>query len=294
MFKNAYLLCIATALLNFFCIECMEPDLQSRHIKRLKTFGQNLAIGTVASAADITVNQPFFYIKNMLQQDKKFFEIPLHDPRILYRGSCINFIRLAPTSAVQISVNELLRDLIPGERFSVASARAFTAGISCTLIGAPLEVIILHMQNKNLRPAASMQDLIREGGYRCFMRGIVPKMMRGGGFGIGFLAIYPEAEKLLYTATDNRACATLGAGAIGGATIAAATHPFDTVATRMQADYKGVHLRTLRQAFSTIYNAAGVGGFYQGVIPRAFLVASAITIMNTVKSTLSPEVISFS
>lgn len=97
------------------------------------------------------------------------------------------------------------------------------------------------------------------------------------------------ADKVTAYMGENAASgmAYIGAGAATGLVVATATHPVDTIKTRMQADYKRTTIKTMRDAVRTIYAERGFAGFFSGVAPRAVRAGLAIPLIGTIKQKLS-------
>ena len=220
----------------------------------------------------------------MLQQSKK---VSL-DPRILYRGFGVNVACMAPTTAIQISVNKTLEEKFARNDVLSTTLRAFAAGAISALASSPTELIVLTQQNEGKNAYKTIRGLISQEGLAVLSRGFVAKSLRDGGFGVGFLSMYPWLNnKIRNSVIDNEPLALIGAGVIGGAGTAIATHPFDTISTRMQADYKQKNIKSFRQAIKTIYITEGLPAFFKGVTPRGTRVALAIPLMHSVKQYLT-------
>jgi solute carrier family 25 citrate transporter 1 len=68
---------------------------------------------------------------------------------------------------------------------------------------------------------------------------------------------------------DSPSGAMAIAGVVGGVFAASASHPFDTIKTRMQAYmYSKPEYLTWTSTASTIYKEGGVFNFWRGLLPR--------------------------
>lgn len=68
---------------------------------------------------------------------------------------------------------------------------------------------------------------------------------------------------------DSPAGAMAIAGVVGGVFAASASHPFDTIKTRMQAHmYSKPEYLTWTSTAATIYNEGGILNFWRGLLPR--------------------------
>src|SRR5436190_10183532 len=85
-----------------------------------KQVALNIAVGSIAGVAEVIVDQPLIYFKNMLQQGSK---ISLR-PKVLYRGFGVNVACMAPTTAIQIAANKALKTICSGTNFLSTSLQA--------------------------------------------------------------------------------------------------------------------------------------------------------------------------
>jgi solute carrier family 25 citrate transporter 1 len=68
---------------------------------------------------------------------------------------------------------------------------------------------------------------------------------------------------------DSPAGAMAIAGVVGGVFAASASHPFDTIKTRMQAHmYSKPEYLTWTSTAATIYKEGGILNFWSGLLPR--------------------------
>lgn len=248
------------------------------------SLANSLVIGSVAGMTEVLVDQPLIYCKNMLQQGQK---ISL-DPRVLYRGFGVNISCMVPTTALQIAANSALEDIIPGIDTSTMMLRAFGAGALSALTSTPTELIVLQQQNAGTSTRVTIQNFIEQQGYGVLYRGVSPKALRDGVFCVGYLSLYPVLKnEIRATYIDSDPMAMLIAGMSAGVVTAVASHPFDTVATLMQADYARKQNVTMLQTASALYRQNGAKGFFKGVVPRGTRVAMAIPLMNEVQQRLT-------
>jgi hypothetical protein len=121
------------------------------------------------------------------------------------------------------------------------------------------------------------------------MRGWIPTALREGAFTTGYLVAFPMLEAAIKSKVDNAAVSYVGAGVATGLVVATATHPVDTIKTRMQADYAKTTIKNMRDAVKMIYAERGVAGFFLGVAPRAIRAGLAIPLIGTIKKKLSKQ-----
>lgn len=77
----------------------------------------------------------------------------------------------------------------------------------------------------------------------------------------------------------------LAAGIVGGVLAAGASHPFDTIKTRMQAFmYTKPEYATMWSTAQTIYREGGIASFWRGNIPRMSRIIVATMVLNTLRT----------
>ena len=75
------------------------------------------------------------------------------------------------------------------------------------------------------------------------------------------------------------------AGILGGVFAAGASHPFDTVKTRMQAFmFDRPAYATARSTAAAIYAEGGLPAFWRGCTPRMTRIIAATMILNTTRT----------
>lgn len=239
-----------------------------------------VAIGGLTGVAEVIVNQPLIYFKNMFQQKKS---ISLK-PQVLYRGLGVNVACMAPTTAIQFASEIMLQQVIPGGDFSEKTVRAFMAGVISALASTPTELIVLQQQNKNLSVHKTIQTLFETRSVPVLYRGITPKLLRDGIFCTGLLSLYPTVEHAIRTnIADNKIVGTVGSSLIAGGITTLISHSFDTISTLMQADYDKQSASTAYKTAVNLYQKEGFGGFFKGAVPRGTRVVLAIPLMSNVK-----------
>lgn len=242
------------------------------------------AIGATAGTMEIIVNSPLIYLKNTLQQpDLKVSRNPMD----WYRGFRMNVGAMGPTSAFQVCADAGLESVMPGSDLTSKVARAFTAGALSAAVNGPVELVIIDQQKNNGSLQNTCKKLVSEAGWKVLTRGWTATALREGAFTTGYLVAFPELEKAVKNKVDNAVLAYVCAGGTTGLIVATATHPIDTVKTRMQADYMGSKMRTMRDAVRMVYKEGGISGFFSGVAPRAVRAGLAIPLMGKIKEYLS-------
>lgn len=239
-------------------------------------------IGGIASVCDVVCNYPLYSIKNLRQDGKTWAEIFSKEVR-LYRGAGINAVRCVPVTALQLCTHEQLKKIIPGHDAVSSAMRAFAAGAACTLYAGPLESLIVHCRyNPEKKIHQAVIDMYALGGCRSFARGFVSKCIRSGMFSVGLIGLYPQLKATVLQMTQKDSVATVGSALAAGAATVLLTHPFDTIANRMQKDCAAKEFPTTCKTAHKLYATGGVSSLYKGLVPRSLLVASAFCIMNSV------------
>lgn len=164
-----------------------------------------------------------------------------------------------------------------GDRLSPAAAAAVaaTAGAASAVLTAPAEHVILVQQAKALSLPAAARALAASAA----VRGVTHPWR-------GFLAT--AGRDALYTAAYMGVAGSgAGLGVLGGigvgVAVGVATHPLDTIKTRLQGDVPGGWWR----------GGGGVPGLMKGVVPRAGRIGGAVAILGGVKGVLEDLVIDF-
>jgi len=241
-------------------------------------------IGCVAGVAEVAVDQPLVYIKNMVQQGKKITLNPL----IWWRGAGVNAASLAPITAMQVATTNALLKGLNNKQPSGAeqTAAAFTAGALSGLVSGPAENVMLHQQNSGNTVYNTTKTLLQTHGMRGLYRGVTPAMLRDGGFTAGYMGLLPMLKKQLEKHTSmNEPTATLASGVGSGLVVGVVTHPFDRVKTYMQATLS--EKESMATTFANVYRNESLKGLFKGLAARSTRVSMAVTIMGTVTDKLN-------
>jgi len=286
-----------------FAINCSQA--KQKTLTNDLSMLQNICVGSLTGALEVSVNQPLFYFKNKLQTGSAISK----NPRDWYKGYGVNVCSMAPITAVQVFADAELKramqgfnDLTEMQKLACASA----AGAFSSFVSSPSELVMLYQQNSSNSFVNSFEQLTNnpKKGYLNLTRGVWPVACRDGGFAAGYLAVSPYLKKQFMKQTNNETVASLGSGVVSGVLTAGFTHPFDTVKTRLQNDtvkdqlHHNIELQnaTVKAELQNdinrvkynnsldvvkhVYNKEGFKGFYKGFTPRALRVASAVTLMS--------------
>lgn len=162
-----------------------------------------------------------------------------------------------------------------GDRLSPAAAAAVaaTAGAASAILTAPAEHMIVVQQAKALSLPAAARALAASAAVRG-----VTHPWRGFWATAGRDALYTAAY--MGVAGSGAGLGVLGGIGVGVA-VGVATHPLDTIKTRMQGDVPGGWWR----------GGGGVPGLMKGVVPRAGRIGGAVAILGGVKGVLEDLVV---
>lgn len=242
-------------------------------------------IGTIAGTAEVCVNSPLIYFKNMWQQRLRASA----NPKDWYGGFGMNLGAMGPSTAAQISADAGLETVIPGTDSLSKVARAFSAGALSAIVNGPVELVIIDQQKNHQNATDTVKRLIAQGGKRVLTRAWTPTAIREGAFTTGYLVAFPMLEDAIKGKVDNAAPAYAVAGATTGLVVATATQPIDNIKTIMQADYQRKSFKTMGDVTRYIYANWGAAGFFSGVTPRAVRAGLAIPLIGTIKKKLSKQ-----
>jgi len=172
-------------------------------------------------------------------------------------------------------------------------AGALARSISATLV-TPLELVRTRLQASHARSSFSsvFSPLMREvqmEGVGVLWRGLGATLWRDVPFSALYFTGY-ELGKVLLTGAgfgENKASSfwtefssSFVVGAGSGCIAAVATHPFDVVKTRLQAEAgRAAHGSSVISAVSSIMHRDGVRGLFRGLSPRLAKVAPSCGIM---------------
>ena len=296
MYKAKFFRAIVSCLL----VSSSIASAMENEMNELSSFMQDLAIGSAAGVTEVFVSgQPLTFAKNTLQQMQRPPELSYKDaikytlrhfiqqpPSQYYRGIGVNTVCMVPTTAAQIGLSEKLKDVIPSEELSISFLRNGTSGALAAFVCNPSELIVINQQNWKASPRETVRRLYRANGAKVFLHGYSAKALRDAPFCAGFLTAYPEIKSYVQRETGSPTLATILSTACVGPVTAAASHPFDTVSTRMQADASKKNTKGFLPTTKTIYREGGVKSFFSGFTPRTARVLVAIPLMTAVKEWL--------
>lgn len=233
------------------------------------SFKGKFLIGAAAGGATTAFIEPLIYIKNRLQQNK-----PLYF-RQIYRGLPINAAGFIPTMAIQNSVFSEVENALSQTTLSEPCKKiiaAFAAGTASAITSAPRELLIIQQQNNGGNFYEIYKKLIQQHGIMVTWKAGALVAARNSSFAGCLFILAPALSPYLAI------LAPVAAGSIS----AIATHPLDTVKTRLQAapqkTVKQVAQEVYHEVHSNAYSKQGAASFFRGILPRIAGVAATMTL----------------
>ncbi len=241
-------------------------------------------IGAVSGVVAITVYQPCFYAGNCAINGNQFE----FNPRVWYRGYLVYAGSMVLNTALQMWANAFLTALWFGGKETSDVEKAYVAtaaGALSALVGSPTELIVMDRQTSG----KLVSQIVRQVWGTGLWRGLTPTMCREGGFTAGYLAGAPWVQKAVSPYCPSDDAAAFVGGAIIGAGVAAATQPFNVVASRMRAQDIAFRMgkgnrTTLRGMVGSLFRQGRIGAFWKGSQARIFGTAGAVGAMNVVNN----------
>lgn len=210
------------------------------------TFINNFAVGVMGGVFETSLLHWTNTAKNFSQQS---LHIP-RDLRILYRGYVANVANMASATAIQFAMEDQFKSLIgstsSGAGIVAAVCPAIGAGAVSGLAVGPIELCMTQQQRYGGSAVFTVTNMVRSSST---MRGVAPAMVREAVYAGGYLGLCPVIESHLQTRQGMRhEYAAVCAAIIAGVTSSMASHPFDTIKTRIQGTPFETPSMTMRQA----------------------------------------------
>lgn len=253
---------------------------------------QNFMIGSAAGGIEVLINHPLFTIKNAMHAQEP---LSLH-PRALYTGLWLNVFSKMPITAIQVGMNQVLKERFNADSEAVSIPRAvsvaLTAGACSSWVSCPTERITSVMRPKNKQAPqvpfrVAVRQLWKEGGSKSFFVGMAGTVLREGPFSAFFLVVYPQLKQYFSSYIHNVFYASLAAGVSSGVAAAVLTQPADTIKGTQQT---AKNSKSFYQTARLEYASRGVPGFFRGLVPRTVRVVSAVIVLGEVKGHLEKGV----
>lgn len=263
--------------------------------EKANLFWKKLVSSSLGGATGALICYPFEGLKKRLQSGQSLKvesgalfakSSPFH-PRELFRGATpfAASVTLATTSSMMF--NKILKSMpfFQNESSSKQAQAALASGMLGALVGStPVENVILTQQLKKVGPFEAVKIMTRQSLLRPWV-GLPELMIREAGFAFVMLYGASEVQRLILQKTKSETSAfigSLGMGILG----AAATQPFDTIATiRQKADGK---IGT-KDAVVDMFKKYGYSGFFKGLSQRVFLFTGCALIIPRVERALASQ-----
>ena len=220
-------------------------------------FRRDIASGFAAGTFISNASFPLEGVKKLAQAgiDRRAHQVPL------YRGSAIFAANIIPTTTIQFTMHSALKKIIKEES---PVYQKFISDLSCgaagALVGTVVENTIIRQQQMSCGPKHAILDMFKYGLSRPWKSyGLIA--MRDSIFTAWMFCINDRIKQAAQDRYGDHAL--LPAAILSGTMGALLSHPFDTMATRMQRVH---HPMSYRMAFNDVLNhLGGTRGFYKGV-----------------------------
>jgi len=248
---------------------------------------EHTLIGAFSGSVEVVLMQPMMAFKNAMQEGRPIPRNPVH----IYRGLTLNVMSMAPITASQFGTNRLMQQVLlgsaDGSGQQMTGLQSFAAaGAASALIASPSELIIIQQQRSGRTLGVETKSFFSAYKLPSIYRGLACTIGREGLYAAGYLGLFPVLKAAMEDAGYSPSTSLVVSGLAGGTFGAAASHPFDTAKTRMQAFmYSKPEYMTMKDTFSTIYREGGVLNFWRGLIPRMTRIICATFILNYIRTT---------
>jgi hypothetical protein len=242
--------------------------------------------GSVAGAAEVTANHPFWTMKTRMQRKLPF----TLKPNILYRGIVPNAMSMMPITALQTTTFYLLKSVFFTDTSNMTTSQLFScalmSGAITSAISCPTE-LLMTIQGEHGSFYRSGQYLVKHCGWKSIYNGIAATAMRDGIFTAGYLAGSPIVKEYIQAYTTNEFAAGIGGGIVAGLCSTVASQTADTIKTEQQSTNHQVI--DIKAASRNIVSKSGIYGLFCGGLPRGIRVVSAVTIMSIVVESMKAK-----
>lgn len=214
-----------------------------------------LAAGVFAGSTEALVNTPLSTIKNMYQMQK---DVPWKHPQHLWTGITPALMTLGCIIGTQNTLNKTLAQYISSPTLCSALTGMVTGA---TLVHA-VELIIGTQHSTGLKPCAAMQRVAAH--PRTALRAMPWSGGRETFYTAGYLGFNTECTRALALWIKHPYLQQACVSALAGTIALIASHPFDTVKTKLIHDLQST---TYRSGYDTIRRLSAKD-LYKGFVPR--------------------------
>ncbi len=228
--------------------------------------------GMTAGAIEPFVGgQPLTTWKNYRQLGKPLAGM---SPVEFWRGAPVASLCLGVNTGIQAGLNALFIPILNNALGSSLAAGAASAYI----VAGPAELIIAQQQIKKTAAIATMVSVYQNAGLRALWRGCNWVAGREALFTAGYICFAPHCAAYFKKRGMAELPASILGGICGGIVAMIASHPFDTIKTRLAADVPDNRMQgyTYRTGLQVI-RSQPLGTLFNGCVPRVLNGTFAIT-----------------
>lgn len=252
-------------------------------------------IGALAGTTEVSLLQPIIFVKYAVQEGRRLPVNPLH----YYRGYGLNVASFAPITATQFGSSNFAESLIKKHfhrnltQLDTVGCAALGGAIS-SVFSSPSELVQIQQQRTGLSLGAAVRSVVQQHGALTLYRGWTPMLVRESIYTAAYLGLMPVLRGALEgTGGLPDGAPLLISGISAGVIGATASHPADTIKTRMQAFLEVDKLPQYRSVSSTTQNLLAEGGWtklFAGLSSRVARIVAATFILNFARDELTPRI----
>jgi hypothetical protein len=244
--------------------------------KSTMTWLQAMFAGSVTGMVEVcTTGQILWSLKTQVQQG----EPVTFNQRILYRGMPLNFLSMIPGTALQVGLNQGIKDRFMGsepESYYQQFACSFSSGAVAAVVASPTEMVMTHLKQYTNKLKAPIQ-FIQQYGVRSLYTGFLGTVCRDGTFTSALFALTPILQHEFKKYCDDDRKTLIPAAVTAGIIVTPPSQVFDTIKGEQQK-YTDKHIG-LVDAAKDLYKRDGFPGFFKGMSWRGARVATALPII---------------
>ncbi|KAK9789970.1 hypothetical protein WJX73_009825 [Symbiochloris irregularis] len=257
-----------------------------------------LTAGGLAGAVSRTATAPVDRVKMLLQVQDGVRGLTVREGwdrmasegtvKAFFRGNGTNVIKIAPETAIKLSFNDRIKDLVVKDRDRITPMQRMVCG---ALAGAVAQFAIYPLELIRTRLAvcpdgtyaglsAAAASIWRTEGAYAFYRGLLPSLigiLPYAGVDIAAFEMLKEHMLTVYSGAPPP-LAILGAGMVSSTIAQFASYPLALVRTRLQAQgYCGRPMKYtgMMDVMQKAWAREGLKGLYKGILPNLAKVAPA-------------------
>lgn len=208
--------------------------------------------------------------------------------RALYRGLAPVMLGIIPEKAIQLALNEQLRDMFQRSDGSILVhdevIAAACAGVGQCVVKNPTEVLKIRLQMQEKQPKRYLKltpiEMVKRLGFRGLFNGTIATMCRDVPFSILFFPMYARIKKALgdRDTGKNSILSVVTAGVIAGGLCGGAVTPFDVVKTRLQLPGGWKKYRNVLHGSRLVVRHEGLQALCKGALQRSVVMSALFSI----------------